>query len=335
MKRTILAFAICAWPLGAAAQSVVADVVEGHILPRFETLAATSQSLADTAAQDCDPGSDALRQAFGTAFDAWIAASHLRFGPTEVEERAFALAFWPDSRGATPRTLARLMAEADPVASDPDRYGEVSIAARGFYALELLLYDDALGQGTDPAYRCTLIRTVTADIAGLSAAILDDWQPGYAKAMENPGPDGIYRSREDALQELFKALTAGLQFTSDTRLGRPLGTFDKPRPNRAEARRSGRSAAHVRISLTSLHDLAVRLAAGDSALVAEFEEEFDEALAQLDALNDPVFAGVAEPGARLRIEVLAQAIDAIRNTAAEYLGPRLSVAAGFNALDGD
>ncbi|HBR37591.1 MAG TPA: peptidase M75, partial [Sulfitobacter pontiacus] len=53
------------------------------------------------------------------AFDAWIAVSHLRFGPSETDNRAFALAFWPDSRGATPKTLAGLITDADPVGRDP------------------------------------------------------------------------------------------------------------------------------------------------------------------------------------------------------------------------
>jgi ATP-dependent helicase/nuclease subunit A len=52
-------------------------------------------------------------------------------------------------------------------------------------------------------------------------------------------------------------------------------------------------------------------------------------------LDDPAFAGVAEPVSRLRIEILKQAIDRLRGRVAADLGPALGVAAGFNALDGD
>lgn len=335
MKRVMLIAALCLFPLASRAQPVTEDILSQHILPRFERLASTSQTLAQTASQDCAPKSDVLRAAYGAAFDAWIAASHLRFGPTEVDDRAFALAFWPDSRGATPRALATLIANTDPVANDPEAYADVSIAARGFYALEFLLYDDVINNAGDPAYRCRLIQTITADIGATSAAILHDWNTGYADEMLKHGSDATYRSEDEVLQEMLKALNTGLQFTSDTRLGRPLGTFDRPRPTRAEAYRSGRSASHVMISLVSLNDLAAHLASDHALLANTLAAQFAEATNQLAALDDPVFASVSEPQARLKVEIIQRAVDRIRLTVTDELGPVLGVAAGFNALDGD
>ena len=54
-----------------------------------------------------------------------------------------------------------------------------------------------------------------------------------------------------------------------------------------------------------------------------------------EELDDPVFAGVAEPQNRFRVEVLKQAVDDIRRCLAEDLGPTLGLTAGFNSLDGD
>ncbi len=338
MKRILLTALVVAAPFVAAAQSsdpVAAKVIDTHILPRFETLADTSDQLAQAATADCTPASEPLRAAYGDAFDAWVSVSHLRFGPTEVNDRAFALAFWPDSRGVTPRTLSTLIAEQDSVIATAQEFAKVSIAARGFYALEFLLYDDVLGAAGDPAYHCALVQTAAADIAVTSAAILTDWQEDYAARLLNPGPTGTYRSQEEVLQELFKALTTGLEFTSDTRLGRPLGSFDRPRPNRAEVWRSGRSARHVALSLETLENLMVLLAGGNADLVARSEQAFDTALSQIEALDDPVFAGVAAPQSRLKVEVVQQSVDAIRDIARQELGPTLGVAAGFNALDGD
>ncbi|EPX80277.1 Iron-regulated protein A precursor [Litoreibacter arenae DSM 19593] len=322
-------------PFTAQAQASIEDILRDHIMLRFETLAATSEALAQTASDDCEPGSEALKSVYADAFDAWVSASHLRFGPTEVEDRAFALAFWPDSRGATPRALATLLAEEDPIANAPDSYRDVSIAARGFYALEFLLYDETLTNAGNPAYHCTLIQTVTSDIASTSTSILKDWQNGYADQMLNPGPDAPYRTDEEVVQEMLKALSTGLQFTSDTRLGRPLGTFDRPRPARAEAYRSGRSASHVLLSLEALRDLAARLATGNADLAETLDAQFADAEEKLTALNDPVFASVADPQSRLKVEVVQQAVDKIRETVTQELGPTLGVAAGFNALDGD
>ena len=60
-----------------------------------------------------------------------------------------------------------------------------------------------------------------------------------------------------------------------------------------------------------------------------------KALRRAEMLDDPVFAGVSDAQGRLRVEVLQQAIQLIGEHSAQYLGPSLGVAAGFNSLDGD
>lgn len=325
-------------PAAAFAQSAAETAgraVTQHIVPRYETLAKDTKTLAETAQAKCSPDAPALTAAFNDAFDAWIAASHLRFGPSEAQDRAFALAFWPDTRGMTPRTLAALIEGADPVVRDPTAFAGVSIAARGFYALEFLLYDPEILALGDAEYRCDLVRAVVTDIAALSADILADWQGGYADKVLNTGQGGPYRSDEEAVQELFKALTFGLEFTSDTRLGRPLGTFDKPRPKRAEAWRAGRSQRNVALSLTSLDDLAGILAQRDPDLQARLQDAFQTAITDAETLDDPILAGAADPLKRLRVELLQQSIDRVREIVREDLGPELGVATGFNAMDGD
>lgn len=323
-------------PLGAQTpDAVIAQTVDEHIMPRYRQLADTTATLRDTARADCEAQSGDLRAAYGAAFDAWVGVSHLRFGPSEVDNRAFALAFWPDTRGATPKALGALIAASDPVADSADSYGAVSIAARGFHALEFLLYDPALQVAGTPAYRCQLIRTLSDDIAAQSAGILEGWQSGYAAQMKAPGADGPYRSQAEVVAQLYGALTTGLEFTANVRLGRPLGTFERPRPNRAEARRAGRSARHVALSLAALEDLAAHLAQGQPTAAAMVSAEFARTRALVEALDDPVFAGVATPQGRLRVEVVQQAVHSIDTVVKQTLGPALGVVAGFNALDGD
>ena len=335
MRRIVFTAIFALVPLTATAAPSIPDIINNHILPRFEALADTSAALSQAAMQNCDPTAEDLRTAFGLAFDAWVSASHLRFGPTEVDDRAFALAFWPDSRGATPRVLASLISDEDPIGLDAQAYGEVSIAARGFYALEFLLFDDDLAKAGNSAYHCDLIQTVAADIAATSTAIFDDWGANHIDVLLSPGADATYRNNNEILQEMLRALSAGLQITQESRLGRPLGTFERPRPNRAEARRSGRSARHVVLSLMSLQDLALHLALSDAALTDTLNRQFKDAFAKVGTLNDPVFAGVADPQTRLKVEVISQSVGMIRDTVQSNLGPTLGVAAGFNSLDGD
>ncbi|MCV6584527.1 MAG: imelysin family protein [Marinibacterium sp.] len=325
----IAALALALLIPGIAGATDVTPLVDDHILPGYRDLAADSAALAQVAQADCQPDSPDLRAAFGAAFDDWVRVSHLLFGPSETEDRAFALAFWPDPRGSTPKALATLIRDEDPAAQDLADFAEVSIAARGFYALEFLLYDPQLA--VPGPYHCALVQVISADIAALTADILQGWEDGYADLMRGAGSNDTYRSTIEAQRQLFTALSTGLEFTAQTRLGRPLGTFDKPRPQRAEARRSARSLRHVILSLEATRDLAAGLSEHDPALDAAFATALDRAR----SLDDPDFAGAADPIKRFRIEVLQQDVNAIRQILAEDLGPRLGIAAGFNSLDGD
>jgi len=336
MRCLTLAIALI-MPLTAQAQDrtpILTDVVEGHILPRYAALSDATVSLAKASATDCTANSPTLRAAYHSGFDSWIAVSHLRFGPSEVDDRAFAMAFWPDTKGFTPKALSGLIADEDTAVNSPEAFAETSIAGRGFFALEQMLYDPRFADQGDPAYRCALIRAITADIYRNSEAMTADWA-GYARALTQPGGASPYRSQDEALQELYKALITGLEFTGDTRLGRPLGTFDRPRPNRAEARRSERSLRHVELSLIALRDLAARLSSDHRDIAADLDSAFGNAIDRARALDDPAFSGVATPEGRFRVEALQQSINDIRTIAATELGPTLGISAGFNSLDGD
>lgn len=330
MRFTVLGVLVMtAQPLSAETVDLGA-IVNQHILPGYTELAAETAEMARIAADDCAPSNDSLREAYHDAFDAWIRVSHLRFGPSEVDDRAFGLAFWPDPRGSTPKTLATLLRDEDPVVNDPDAFATVSVAARGFYAMEFLLFDTQFTEAENRAYHCGLVQAVSTNIAGSSAAILSDWESGYGDLLANPGND-TYRSEAEAAQQVFTAISTGLEFTSDARLGRPLGTFERPRPNRAEARRSERSLRHVALSVEAVGALAALLTDGDERVTAAF----DTALGAANDLEDPVFAGVATPDGRVRVEGLRQRIDEVRVLLAQEVGPRLGISAGFNSLDGD
>ncbi len=334
LRMLVILILLAPWPANASDKyAMIKTIVRDHILDGFNLLASETHVLKQAADANCSADSAELRAAWHQAFDAWISVSHLRFGPSETNDRAFALAFWPDPRGTTPRSLQSLIDDQDAIVNSLAEFSDVSIAARGFYALEFLLYDPRISTLGDATYRCKLVQIIAADIDANAHAILTDWIDSYAAELRDPGD--IYRSEDEALQELFKALTAGLQFTSDTRLGRPMGSAERPRPKRAEAWRSGRSRHNVAVSLTALEDLAIMLSAPTPELSTLFATGFDKSLKKAAQLDDPVFANVATPVGRFRVEALQQSINDIRALAASDLGPTLGVAAGFNALDGD
>ena len=312
----------------------VARVVDSHVIPGFDALSEKADMLEAAADGNCAPDNAALRSAWNETFDAWLGVSHLRFGPTEVAERGFALAFWPDPRGATPRTLSKLIADQDPIGTDADAYADMSVAARGFHAMEFLLFDEQLSAPDDAGYHCNLVKTVAGDIANVSADLKDEWV-AFGAELKSPTADSVFRTSEEAARTLFGSLSTGLQFNYEARLGRPMGTFERPRPRRAENRRSERSLRNVEVSTGAHRALALGFAEEGSELHAELAELFQVTLDQIASLDDPAFAGVAEPIGRLRVEAVQTSIGDLREAVALRLGASLGIAAGFNALDGD
>ncbi|MFV2053228.1 imelysin family protein [Aliiroseovarius sp. YM-037] len=326
----VLAAALIA--LASPAVAGVDAVIDDHILPGYARFATEAATLSDAAEQDCT--AEALRSAFQSTFDAWMGISHIRLGPAEEGGRVLAIAFWPDTRGLTDKTLRRLIADQDPVVGSAETYADVSIAAQGMFALERLLYDETLSSYAAGSYTCTLTAAIAGNLAELAGDIQSEWQDGFAETLRAAGDAGNTRflTEREAAQALFTALTTALEFDADQRLGRPLGSFDRPRSKRAEAWRSGRPLRNITLSLEALRDLAATLT--DEKPTATLAA-FDAALEAANALDDPIFAGVEDPQGRLEVEILQQRIQAIRQAVISEIGPALGVAAGFNSADGD
>ncbi len=319
MLRAVVLCVVFALPAKADVKAVVNDLIR----PGYATFAKATQDLA--AIDACD--ADALRPTYQTAFDAWMAVSHLHLGPGEDKGRSLAIAFWPDPKGLGSKAQRGLML-GDPANLEPASFAEQSVAARGLFGLERLLYPaDPL-----PADPCPLIHATADDLARMAAEIDTGWAT-YGEVVITAGqPDNAtYLTDQEARQELFTQLAAGLEYLADERIGRPLGTFDKPYPTRAEARASGRSLRNVQLSLAALRAMASGLAPDIPKSLAAFDRAENLAL----KLQDATFAGVSDPQTRLKIEILQQDLWATRDAIIAELGPALGVDLGFNSADGD
>ncbi|WP_425100804.1 imelysin family protein [Tropicibacter sp. S64] len=314
-----------------AAFADVNSVVVDHILPRFSTFAEASTDLSEASAQDCT--AEALKPSYNNAFDAWMGISHLQLGPLEQDGRALTIGFWPDKRGMVDSTVEKMVKSENAAVASPEEFAEVSIAVRGLFALERLLYDPELAGYGRGDYSCALVQAISGDLARVAGEMNAEWQD-YAKVLRTAGEPGNteYLDKAEAAQRLYTALLSGLEFDEDSRIGRPLGTFDRPRPARAEARRSGRSLRNVVLSLEALRDLARALS---DRPIPKVEAAFDTALQQAAELEDPVFASVDDPMGRLKVEVLGQSIGFVREAVEGEIGAALNLTAGFNSADGD
>lgn len=322
--------ALIAISSAAPADADVNRAVVAHILPGFGEFAKAAARLDAAAKSDCRAAN--VQPALQAAFDAWMAVADLRIGPSETG--ALSVAFWPDDRGFARRALSRMIAAEDPVGRDPVAYAEVSIAARGLLALELLLHDPAFSDYGLHSYTCDLIRTVAADLSLQATELERVWSGSFARTLATAGAadNATFLSGDEAVRALYTQILASLEMTAESRLGRPMGTFERPRPKLAEAWRSGRSVRNVVMAAEAAQSLAHDLT--ESALPGT-----DAALVQVHAaaarVADPGFQDIEDPQARLRAEVLQQAVRAMRHAIEDEIGTALGIAPGFNAQDGD
>ncbi|AZL59502.1 signal peptidase [Tabrizicola piscis] len=314
---------ILALLLATAAEADTANVVQTHIRPGYAAFAAATNNFA--ALDSCDPAT--LRPAFHAAYDAWLGVAHLSQGPAEEEGRALAILFWPDPKALGWKAQRALLA-GSPDSLTLEAMSDQSVAARGLSGLERLLYP------TDPlpADPCPLIHATAEDLARMARDLVIEWGP-YGDLLLTAGqPDNPrFLTKDEATQALFTQLITGLDYIADRRLGRPLGTFDKPRPDLAEARASDRSLRNVILSLQALRDLALQLTPESPRTLAAFVQT----LLLANELSDPSFAHITDPQAWLKLQILQQSIRTIRDAALAEIGPALGVTLGFNAQDGD
>lgn len=329
---------LLAAPLAPVAADPLSDAltraVNDHTVPAVDRFDVATAFLADVAGDDCLP--EAVKPAYNAAFDAWMGLQHLHMGPVEANGRILAIAFWPDKKGLIPRTLSSYIADQDRVVEDPEAFAQASIAVRGLFALEYMLYDPQFDGYEVESYSCEMVQAITHDLHRMAAAIKAEWTApdGFAQTLLLAGeaPHPLYLSKTESVQALYTMLTSSLENTRDQRIGRPIGTFEKPRPTRAEAYRSERSQRNVVLQLEAARDLARKLAPGEMPLS---EAAFEKTIALAQELNDPGFADVENPMGRLKVEIIGQNITTILGHLANEIGAPLGVSTGFNASDGD
>lgn len=307
-----------------------AEALDAVLLPGLAGFTRATAALDGAAAADCTAA--ALDAPYAAAFDAWLAIGDIRIGPTETA--APAIAFWPDARGFTRRTLAGLIAGEDPVIDDPAAFAEISIAGRGFLALDMVLSDADFAAPAAGTYTCRLVQRLAADLSARAAALEAAWVEGYGAILRGAGAPGnaVFMNDSEAVRALYTQVLASLEFTADSRIARPLATLDRPMPTRAEAWRSGRSLPNALAATEAA--VALARALGDRPLPAT-EAALDRVREAAARVSDPGFQDIADPVAWFRLEVLGQKVEAVAAAIEQEIGLPLGLTPGFNAQDGD
>lgn len=326
---------ISAQPLDPNYGAIIDRAINSYILPGFARFSASTGKLSD-AADVCGSDEVELRAAYHAAFDAWMSVSHIRLGPSEDDNAAFAIAFWPDPKGFTAKSLNKLIEARDPIVENGEAFPDVSIASRGFFALERLLFDEAFGDQAD-GYRCKLVGAITLDLDRLSAAIEAGWIGGFSDKLRGNSDQNPFSDDKEAVRALYSAMKTGAEFTMTARLDRPLGSNERPRPKRAEAWRSNRSNRNIVISIMALSNMFETAFAPDMPEQAAniVRGEIYLVRRQAESLTKPLPEEVIEPLGRGRITTLRFSIEELIEQFEGLLRPSLALSLSFNTLDGD
>lgn len=333
-------------------QALNRAAVEGHVLPRYDALAAVTAKLEQTSKAFCAaPTSErrieTLQQAYHDAADAWQDIQHVRFGPIDLFFRSQRFAFWPDPRNTIGKQMSELIARHASGSMNAESLGRGSVAVQGLPALERMIFgEDAkkLQTGADATFRCGYVTAITENLAGMARETRQEWRApnkGFAAQMMNPGQgaDARYRDVKEVTLELFKSLYTAIELTADHKLARPLGaSADDARPRLAESWRSERSLRNIQHNLAAAADLyATAFAAqvSDKSLDTAIRAAFAQVRASAAALPMPLERAVQDAGARKAAEKLAADTLALKNLVMQRLPEALQIPVGFNALDGD
>lgn len=338
----------------AGHRRLVEAVATQYVVPRYAALETATADL-DAAARAFCAGPERtrlveLRRRYGAASDAWQRIQHVRFGPVEYFSRSARFAFWPDPRNSVGRALADLL-KADAGRLAPEAFGRGNVAGQGFPALERLVFADGaeaqlMAGGEGASRRCAVVAAITANLARMAADVHHEWVGGdrpFLEVLRHAGTsDSPYQHPREATLDFVKALHMAVELVSDHKLARPLGaSLAAARPRLAEAWRSDRSLANVRIDLAAGAELyetgfavAVR-SLGDTALDDLIRRAFAQSRATADRIAPSLEAAVADAGGRAEVERLVQETAALKALVAQRLTETLGIPLGFNALDGD
>jgi predicted lipoprotein len=357
MRKLAAAIALLASALPASAaeetafEVAVGAAIDSYVVPAAQSLAAASELHAATEAFCASPSAETVRMVdalFAETLQAWAGVDFLRFGPPMREGRYERFAYWPDVHGTGARQLRLALAAEDPALVAPGALAAQSAALQGLPALETFLYagDDALLSVSPPRpYRCALAVAITANLEAIADAAADDWigEDGWLALMQRPSEaNPVYRSHEEAMRELLRALLTGLEQLRDQRLVPALGaSLAEARAARAPYVASGDTIAYLAASASGLalfaeasglYDL---LPTGDAAFADSARFEFGNLEEALVTAGTDIEAALASEAGYGRLAYAAIVAGGLRDLFQNRIAPAIGLTAGFNSLDGD
>ncbi len=330
------------WPCAALATpaDVARNFAETFAVPRFQAVAAAAHAQADAWTAFCGDrkhgDANTLKASFNRLADAWAKVEFVRIGPAAVALRVERFNWWLDRTDATGKALAAMLVPSAPLT--PDALAAGSVAGQGLPVIERLLYDkNAAAQlkAKAGARRCAVGAAVAQGQAVIADAIVTDWTApdgALAALKANTRWNVAFADANEAASVMLTDLAAGLEGLKDLKVAMLFHDVKNAKaPKLAEAVRSGRTVADIRMNLAAIREgLAMFVANASPADKAQLDKLFDDAAKALDD-----FERTPEPE-RVTAVVQTLGMFALLSQDAIALLPQATgLSLGFNNLDGD
>ncbi|WP_424939206.1 imelysin family protein [Aliiroseovarius sp. S253] len=311
----------------------ISDRVLTVIESQFSAFRNESATLAQTAVDFCDGGArEPVIDALEATWLAWAPLDAYQFGPIEQQAAALTVNFFPDKKNFTGRALHQHLKRPEAEQDDPAIVASSSAALQGLPAIERLLFEDL------PT--CPSLVGVTGNLAHMAQNLYDGWfaANGWADLARGAGPDNpVYLADTEFTKQIYTAIDFSILRLKEHRLARPLGTYERAFPKRAEAWRSGLTN---QIMISQLEGIIALVDQGFADAVSkparvEALKTLEELRTRIDSIGAPLAVAVEDPLMRVRIEGIMSKLDYLQTQMDEDLGRDLSVQSGFSAGDGD
>lgn len=314
--------------------AAIADRVLKVLERQFSDFRDKSASLADVSATYCQGTApkEAVETALSATWLAWAPLDAYQFGPIEAQAAALTVNFFPDKKNFVGRALTSVLKRPDAEQADPAVIAQSSAGTQGLPAIERLLFEDLR--------TCPALVGVSGNLARIGTDLYDGWfgVDGWSDLVKNAGPDNpVYLSHREFTRQMYTALGFSIQRLREHRIGRPLGTYERSFPKRAEAWRLGITNEIMIAQLAGITEIVKLGFAGAvfNPSRAWIEKVVSDTQARVRTIGAPLPIALDDPTMRIRVESLQGKLSYLQLQLDQDIGPGLGVETGFSAGDGD
>lgn len=329
---------------------LLTDFTNNVVLPGYADLVTTSDALHQAAATFADTPEmgtlTALRAAWNTTMEAWMACEMFRFGPQYTDNLNQRIAYAAVNNGLIENEIAG----SGPI--DASYIANTGVTRKGLYALEYLLYNgdettvlNAFTTGANAERRRIYVVSLSTDIATRITAIRTAWTDGgYAGSFIAATQSNINGS----LNILVNAWIEHIELVRRDKVQLPSGieAGGTPNPEAVENRLSGRSIANIRIAAEQWQRIftsggsglddnlnAINAQYQGEPLALKIRQEVDASIAACDAITVPLDDAVNSQ--QTQVNDLFLALKRLTVLTKVDMASQLGVIITFSDNDGD